>query len=479
MGFLKSDRRAKVGWCLGLILFLVGCSETTGPRPSLPILVGAYYYVWYPENWREGYINGRLKPQQLPALGQYDSGDMRTIEQHIAWSSRYGIDFWAVSWWPDQPATDKILAEKILKARNIGDIRFCIFYESGGLGLEADRLDFTPERSRKMKEDFRLLAERYFHHPSYLRIGGRPVVIVYLSRTFVGDYEKTLYDLRKDLEKRGYAPFLVGDEVFWYVMRSRSLPPSSRPERKRIRLFDALTAYNLYMWSKADHMGYGARSTFFKDGQELFLKYRSAGGKKVKLIPAVFPGYNDRGVRLSENHPVIPRQLSPGGEEGSFFREALRRLVLPFIDPDLPMALITSFNEWNEGTQIEPTQEGGETKEDYSPSGKAYTQGYLYRAYGEQYLSIVRDTFCASAGRVEESQGGVPLTGVKVRVYQGDNLLAESRSDKAGFFRHSRGVLPPGSYTLKAEKEGYRPFTATLQVKAEKTTIVSIPLTRP
>jgi hypothetical protein len=471
----KTMRRLTCLLCLSLILFGgMGCSEEKTPPLSRPPLVGAYYYLWYPGNWREGYINGRLKPQQLPALGQYDSSDPRVIEQHIAWASRYGIDFWAVSWWPDQPESDRIITQGILKAKNIQDIRFCIFYESGGLGLEKDRITFRGETSRKMLSDFKTLAQKYFSHPSYLKIQGRPVVILYLTRTFVGDYEKTLYLLRKEIRKSGFDLFLIGDEIFWYVMRSPHLPPSSRPERKRIRWFDAITAYNLYNWSKTAHMGYGERSTFLSESRDLFLSYRAAGGNKVPLIPAVFPGYNDRGVRLSENHPVIPRQFSPGGEEGGFFREALKRLALPFLDPSLPMVLITSFNEWNEGTQIEPTQTGGATEEDYSPSGREYTQGFLYRGYGERYLTILQETFYSVAGRVQEEGGGNPLSGVKIKVAKGKKVLMETQSDTFGYFRVSRWSLSPDSYVLQAEKAGYHPHSAVVRVEGGKLTTVNI-----
>ncbi len=80
--------------------------------------------------------------------------------------------------------------------------------------------------------------------------------------------------------------------------------------------------------------------------------------------------------------------------------------MVPFVDPDFPLALITSFNEWNEGTQVEPTVESSATRKDRSPSKTDYTQGYAYRGYGEQYLSILQDTFVAIGGRVVENKKG-------------------------------------------------------------------------
>lgn len=459
-----------------------GCSES--PIPSAPVeprwsdkyLIGTYYYLWYPGNWREGYINGRLFPQQLPVLGQYDSSDLRTIERHISWSFQFGIDFWAISWWPGQPELDRVIRDRIFQAKNIGDIKFCIFYESGGLGLEEDRIELTPQKAQKLLTDFKYLARNYFTHPSYLKIKERPVVILYLTRTFVGDYEKVITGLRKELQSLGFDLFLVGDEIFWYVMRPKPLPPSTTPFKERMGLFDAVTSYNLYNWAKPKQMGYGISSTYLSEVHDLFVAYRSAGGQKVRLIPSAIPGYNDRGVRLSEKHPVIPRQFDSGGEEGSFFVQALKKTVVPFIDPVLPMVLITSFNEWNEGTQVEPAREEGETREDHSPSRKDYTQGYLYRGYGERYLSIIRDVFCAVGGRVVDSQNGKGLARVIVKVYKNEKLMAESRTDSQGYFNLSRLNLPWSSYVVKAELTGFLPSQSEIQIKEDKTALLTIRL---
>lgn len=460
-----------------LTFITVGCSpvpKTAGsgePKEAQQYLVGAYYYPWYPRNWRQGYLNARLTPPQLPALGQYDSSNLKVIEQHIAWSSQYGINFWAVSWWPDQPQLDRVIKDSILRAKNISDIRFCIFYETAGLGLADDRINFTPDKIKKFVSDFKYLAQNYFSHPSYLKIKGRPVVIIYLTRTFIGDYPEAIGALRKSLKELGFDPYLIGDEIFWYVMRTTPLPPSPHPNMTRIRLLDGVTAYNMYDWAKPKQMGYGSSSTFLSDVHALYQEYQSAIGKEAKFVPAIIPGYNDRGVRLSDRHPVIPRQFQPGGQEGSFFDQALKQTVIPFIDSDIPMALITTFNEWNEGTQIEPTQETDFTSQDQSPAKTAYTQGYTYRGYGMKYLSILQDTFMAISGRVvEDKKGGSPFSKVKVKAFKGDQLMAVALTDSQGFFNLSRINLPPDDYELKVNISGYQEIRTKIRTNEKKTT---------
>jgi glycoprotein endo-alpha-1,2-mannosidase len=470
-----------MGFLAGLMILVGACSPAPSPKaPSgtsatAQYLVGAFYYLWYPGNWREGYINGFLQPPQPPALGQYDSSDPKTIAQHIAWSSQYGIHFWAVSWWPGQPELDRVLREKILKAPSMGDLRFCIFYETSGLGLAEDKITFTPDKTQKMISDFQYLAKTYFSHPSYLKIKGRPVVIIYLTRTFSGAYPEAISLLRRTLKKRGVDLYLIGDEIFWYVMRSAPLPPSPHPNLERIKLFDAITAYNMYDWAKPKQMGYGDRSSFLQEVHDLYREYRSALGPEIPLVPAIIPGYNDRGVRLSEKHPAIPRRLGPEAAEGSFFTRALERTILPFVDAALPMALITSFNEWNEGTQIEPTLPSGLTVRDRSASGSDYTQGYPYEGYDKKYLAILQDTFTAVNGKVENEKGA-PLPKTSVSAFKAGELAATTNTDSRGFFNLSRFNLPPGVYTVRTGRPGYEGTQAQVTVEDKRSVHLNLRL---
>jgi glycoprotein endo-alpha-1,2-mannosidase len=53
--------------------------------------------------------------------------------------------------------------------------------------------------------------------------------------------------------------------------------------------------------------------------------------------------------------------------------------------------MITSFNEWYEDTQIEPTAGNQETSAvDDSQSGSFYTQSDRYPDYGNLYLDLLR-----------------------------------------------------------------------------------------
>lgn len=385
--------------CLGAALLLLfsacqgqgGGSEPVARRSD--ILVGAHYYLWFPEQFQGGtYLRARLRPPQEPVLGEYSSSSPAVVEQHIAWASEFGIDFFTLDWWPNARQFNDRFDPAFLAARNIGDIRFCIFYELWDLGYDdlSGLTVFDNRTVERFLSDMERIATRYFDHPSYLRVGQRPVVILYLTRTATGRFAEAMTRFRSRMAELGIDPYVIGDEIFWRVAREDGAGLTDEPQRGRIALFDAITAYNLYDSSRATHSGYGATSTFLSDARVLYERYREVAAERP-VIPLAMPGYNDRGVRLGVDHYVIPREWAPGAGEGTFFAEWLERFTLPLIDARLPMALVTSWNEWSEDTAIEPVAPAPATTSDGSPSGTAVTQGFRYEGYGIRYLAILRE----------------------------------------------------------------------------------------
>jgi glycoprotein endo-alpha-1,2-mannosidase len=379
-----------------LTLVLCACLRfASGGGDGDRYLVGAHYYVWYPTNFTQGYLRGIVRPPQPPALGEYDSRDPAIAERHISLAASRGIDFFSLDWWPNRPAQNEAIDRGFLRARNIGEIRFCIFYESSDLGTpeKGGGVVFDAATKNRFVSDMVSLARRYFAHPSYLRWNGRPVLLVYITRELRGLLPQAMREARHALAAEGYDPFVIGDEIFWAVLEANEDPTAAghvtgEPQITRIRLFDAITAYNLYIHDRPRHRGYGSASNFVQDSVKLYRRYRDAGG--VPIVPTVIPGFNDRAHRPALDHFAIPRRWAPDGAEGSFFSESIERIAKPLIDDELRMVLITSWNEWNEDTAIEPLAASPPTADDASDR-QFFTQGYAYEGFGTTYVDIVRD----------------------------------------------------------------------------------------
>jgi hypothetical protein len=367
-----------------------------------PLSVGAHYYSWFPENWKAGTLGARLKPPVVPREQWYLSEDEAVFDQHVASAKEAGLDFFVFDWWPKRPAIGRRVYNHVIRRKALGGLKFALQYESLDLKEDGDRsyqneeanvAFLTDLRAERLKKHWEYIAMHYMSDENYLRIQNKPVLFVYASRHLVGPVGKAIHDARRYVEERtGHSLFLVGDEVFFNVLKFSQrhgllLQPEHVPNWDRIAAFDAITAYNPYDASRKEHGGAEGAEQFLQSVAELYSAYRGiAATSGVRFFPGILPGYNDRGVRLKEDHFVVPRRLPNGG---LFFEQSIRRWGVPNLDRLHPVIAVTSWNEWNEDTQIEPAIASAETRQDDSENGSDYTQGEQYWGYDNLYLDVL------------------------------------------------------------------------------------------
>jgi len=356
--------------------WLVGCCcliPFSASGSAAPI-VGAYYYPWYGtfsggHTWTQT-LRENLVPPQPPALGYYSSRSSSVIEQQIDESHRGNISFWATSWWGPTSAEDFTLRNDVLADPRAGELKYAIQYESTGrLGDSAN-----PTYSNLIS-DFRYLDQNYFNNPNYLKINGRPVVFLYLTRVYFNTQagRDAIANLRQTMMTQfGVNPYLIGDDVF-----------PGQNNAQRAALWDSITDFDVYGSVLQSKGSTTAAVTALRNQYHTALQL--AQSVHVGFIPAVTPGFNDSAVR--SGHPAAPRYLTdvPGSAEGSLLTSELTNAVLPNLDPTAGnIMMVSTFNEWHEDTQIEPTISAPPTTMD-DQSG-ALAQGYSYSGYGNLYL---------------------------------------------------------------------------------------------
>lgn len=304
------------------------------------MLIGAYYYPWYSEDmhWDEGYTGD-------PLLGEYNSRDPAVISRHIDWASDYGIDFFLIGWHGPDSWEDETLRNYFLKSPDIKYIKFGIMYETIGRLTEAQNedvdykgsIDFNnPKTKQTLINDFKYISKTFFNHPQYLKIDNKPVVYIYLVRDFTGNYKEALQELREELRKEGYELYLLADMVYWS-------PPVEQKEL--MQQFDAVTSYNMHT-NVPD-----IDKDFINKVSKQYLEwYKASEELNIDFAPNVMPGYDD--TALINPQPTIQRSLE---KFRNFIEEARKYLS------DKNIILITSWNEWHEGTTIEPDQNYSES----------------------------------------------------------------------------------------------------------------------
>jgi glycoprotein endo-alpha-1,2-mannosidase len=360
----------------------VNVADSPSQRADAPV-VGAYYYPWYGVNDRplehdwDHVMRRKLTPPQIPQAGLYRSNDPKVISQHIEQSKRAGVDFWAVSWWGPDSATDRTFRDSILKHPDADQLRYAVLYEATGRLGSFDKPDY-----RHLVDDFTYLEKNYFSDPNYLRVDGKPVVFIYLTREY---FRNRGHQELAALRERVKNVYIVGDDVFGGEYRA-----------EWAQQFDAVTSYDIYGQSTSQHQA------TTKAVEALANNYanarRAANSVGTAFIPAVAPGYNDTAER--PGHPGTARYLidDPNSKEGDLFRKMIRQAALPHLDSACGrLMMVTSFNEWYEDSQIEPTA-GNQpaSSKDNSKSGDLYTGGDRYVDYGLLYLDILAEEMSSS-----------------------------------------------------------------------------------
>ncbi len=342
---------------------------------------GTYYYPWYGpsqggHSWNSQYVRDLMVPRQPPLLGHYSSRDTSVIQTHLDWMTAYGIDFLVSSWWGQSSWEDVTLANNMLAEIEETDIQFSVYYESAIHGIENGEIKITENKKAEIIENFNYLAAHYFDHPNYLKVNGRPIVFIYLSAIYTGLYKEAFTQARQELLMKGYDIYLIGDEVGFEA-----------PDPDHMDFLDAISPYILFGLDR--HNGYPADTDYFSDLTTAMADWeRIAKPTDIKIIPNVFPGFNNR--ELGGDTYAHPRRTAAHRNTQSTLTDYIR-VARPYVDQDLKMIMITSWNEWHEDSQLEPVIVTEPTSMDISSSGMRYTTGYSYEGYGFKPLEVIRN----------------------------------------------------------------------------------------
>lgn len=395
-----------------------------------PLLAGVHFYSWFPDNWPAGFVGEKLVPEELPALGRYESGDPQVFRQQLTWMRSARVNLIAFDWWAKRTSLRKQI-EKNVATLTENDPQFLIQYEPHDLkdpwrraipDEPENTVVMNAERQKELITHWRHLAKRFFRHPRYLRFDGRPVLIIYASRHIVGDLAGAITAARAAVKAEiGVEPYVIGDEIYFNVLdfddrRGVYLMAEEQPNWRRLAAFDGITCYNGFDASRPEHGGSAGVAKYLDDMDRLYAHYRDvAAVLGIGFFPGVLPGYNDRGVRLIEDHAVFPRFLASADAvpnyEHTFFGASLERLVGPYLLGANRMFLVTSWNEWNEGSAIEPSTLSEPSLEDASGAARSYTRGEWHAGYGTRFL----EELSAFIERSEAGHGPISGHGARPR----------------------------------------------------------------
>jgi hypothetical protein len=277
--------------------------------PALPVvaqsehLVLAFYYNWYDEK-----SFGPKKTSDQP-ITPYKSTDRATIERQVDQAKQAGLDGFVVSWYGPRDAADNQTEANLRTLLDVAQqkgFRVAVDFETNGPFFKS---------KTDVQNALASLLSTHATHPAYLKVNGKPVVFFWQN-----------------------SRFNVND---WLVMREavdplhQSIWIGEGTNLDYLRVFDGHHLYNI-AWS-AD-----PRAEVIKWSQRVREKAIELGAFKY-FIGTAMPGFDNR--LASSSATYRPRN------DGEYFRQSFTGVTQSNAD----WAIITSFNEWAEGSQIEPS----------------------------------------------------------------------------------------------------------------------------
>jgi hypothetical protein len=312
-----------------------------------PVMV--YYMPWYAAKpfsgeWGWHWTMNHFNPDQVnasgeheiaswyyPLIGPYDSADPAVLEYHVLLMKLAGIDGVIVDWYGsadyfDYAAVNRNTARLFEYTRKAG-LKFAICYEDQTIQRLIDGKNLTSaDAIRHAQQEMLYLQTNFFRDPSYFRLKGKPLLENFGPQYFLSSTNWA--DIFSVLDTSNRPTFFTEDNPLAAGQGAFDWPP---------------------MWLSQQPGTGGVLS------EALLKNYLTDFEKKSADWPAfissAFPRFHD----IYQRAGVRNYWGYLGDRNGETLRETLNRALTN----NSALVQIVTWNDFGEGTMIEPTKEYG------------------------------------------------------------------------------------------------------------------------
>ncbi|MGQ9501433.1 MAG: endo-1,3-alpha-glucanase family glycosylhydrolase [Anaerolineae bacterium] len=316
----------------------------------------AFYYAWYDEStWTSGITaDTPLQP--------YRSSDVATIERHVSQAQAAGIDALVQSWYGPQETNNQTETN----LRTLLDVAASRGFHAA-VAFETNSPFFPDQVS--VIEALHYLLTVHTQHPAYLRYRGRPVIFFWRQQRFSVD---TWNAIRAEVDP---------DHTGLWIAEGTDLSYQ--------RVFDGHYLYSIAWSPNVAHT--------LQDWGQRVQRYATDHSVRRFWVATVMPGYDDTRSGRAKAFAVDRRS-------GEYYRATWSAAIAS--QPD--WVVITSFNEWVEGTMIEPSAR-----------------------YGDLYLNLTRELIAQFKGALD-TKAAMPASEVVIREMPSPTAAFDAEAVESG-----------------------------------------------
>lgn len=367
-----------------ILFFLLICPHCTSPTQGEKgvqdkYTVAAFYWPAYhyeprteflfPEKTGEWEIIRNALPKEeghrqpkVPLWGYSDESDPKEMDVKIKTAVEYGVNTFIFDWYwyENRPFLEDCIDDGFLKTNN-NRMNFYIMWANHDATTYWDvknpKVDSVYWNGEVDREQFDIVADRiiskYFKDSSYLKINGEPVFCIYELNTLInglGGPEKTKealeYFTKKTIEA-GF-PGLHLQSILWEALPSaiHGIPGDSINSRNEVLTYFGFKSLTNYCWAHLQNPD-GDYETWGNASTDMWDKFKN--DFSATYFPNVTVGW-DANPRFPFKAGYITNSTPAKFEK--YLYKAKNYLDRNNIEPRL--ITINAWNEWSEGSYLEP-----------------------------------------------------------------------------------------------------------------------------
>ncbi len=317
-----------------------------------------------------------------PIWGYVNEADRYVMEMEINAAADHGVNVFIYDWyWYDgRPFLENCLNDGYLKAKNNDRVKFYLMWANHNVNnlwdirLSNNLNDNIIWDAAVKRKEFEVIAkrliERYFKHPSYYTIEGKPVFMIFHLETFIRGLGGTdagidaLEWFREQALKAGLKGLHLqlnincGNTINISGVSGGEMVTTNEIAKKLG--FDSVVHYN-FNFTNVDRDYNEIVEDVVKEWERIDKSY------DIPYYPNVSMGW-DNNPRFTEFRPRVVKNNTPENVQKAFVKAKEYVDNHPY---QQPLIIVNSWNEWTETSYLQPDD-----------------------LYGYGYLEAIRNVFC-------------------------------------------------------------------------------------
>lgn len=318
--------------------------------------IGVYYYPgWdsvYSKNWDHikglpgSKSPGKAWPDREPLIGYYPEEQQWVADKHIEQASANGITFFAYEWFwgvtARRPNAEHAIVNH-LKSKRKNDLKFCIMW--------ANHWQLPDLENYQAMVKYWI--DNYFKQAIYYTVDGKPIVFIISPNEFARNAKKFGTTPKQLLEQANKMAQAKGLKGIFFVAETNEKPGPDVETSLKFMGYDAYTGWN-YVTAQDK-----SQTSDYQSMVDTYLNFYMAAETSPGTLPYVAsasPGWDARPWKGDKPFVYVRENSTP---------EKFEKMLIgakKFLDSKATapkILMIEAWNEFGEGSYIEPTKKWG------------------------------------------------------------------------------------------------------------------------